>query len=97
MSVRSIRQVLVIAFGVSLSSLALARTPPSLVAQQEAASRATQSGGGYRDVNLRFGSVAERAPATRLASGGYRDIHYRFQAASGAHEAAPTRTSASLR
>lgn len=94
MSIRSIRQVLVVAFGVSLSSLALARTPPALVAQQRAAAHAIESSGGYRDMNLRFGSVAERAPATRLASGGYRDIHYRFQAVS---EASSARTSASLR
>ncbi|RYZ07766.1 MAG: hypothetical protein EOO73_10565 [Myxococcales bacterium] len=97
MSVRSIRQILVVAFGVSISSLALARTPPSLVMQQQAAARATESSGGYRDMNLRFGSVAERAPAARLASGGYRDMHHRFQTPSEARGASSSRTSASLR
>lgn len=97
MSIRSIRQVLVVAFGVSLSGLAFARTPPALVAQQAAAAHATQSGAGYRDMDQRFGSVAERAPATELASRGYRDIHYRFQAASEARKVASAESSASYR
>lgn len=79
MSVRSIRQFLIVAFGVSISSLAFARQPPALVKQQTAATDATQTSGGYRDINLRFGSVPARSPVVmRAAAAGYRDINYRF-------------------
>lgn len=88
MSTRSIRQVLVVAFGLSLSSLALARTPAPLAAQQRAAASATQEGGGYRDMNYRFGAIAERAPETAKVSGGYRDIHARFAHVSDGRETA---------
>ena len=78
MSNKPFRQILLVAFGLSLSSLALARNPPALVKQQQAAVHAVQSGGGYRDITWRFGSVAARTPEVMRASGGYRDIHYRF-------------------
>ncbi|MDF3068850.1 MAG: hypothetical protein K0R38_4451 [Polyangiaceae bacterium] len=97
MSHRSIRQTLVVAFALSLSSLALARNPPALVAQQQATEHATRSAGGYRDMNERFGVVAERAPATRIGSGGYRDIHVRFPASMNARETASTQTTTSVR
>lgn len=88
MSIRAIPQVLVVAFGISVSSGALARNPPALVAEQQAAAHATQTSGGYRDMNRRFGSVAERTPSVMTASGGYRDIHSRFQNVAPAHETA---------
>jgi hypothetical protein len=76
---RSFRQILIVAFGVSLSSLALARNPPALVKQQQAAANATQTSGGYRDITWRFGAVPARSPQVMRTAGGYRDIHYRFQ------------------
>lgn len=97
MSIRSIRQISVVAFAVSLSSLAFARNPPALVQQQQAAEHATQSGGGYRDINHRFGAVAERTPATRSASRGYRDINYRFQSSSAGRETASSQTPSRFR
>jgi len=78
MSSKSIRQLLIVAFGVSLSSLAFARNPPSLVKRQQAAAHATQGGGGYRDITWRFGVVPARSPEVMRADGGYRDIHSRF-------------------
>lgn len=79
MSTRSIRQILVVAFGLSISGMAFARNPPALVKQQQAAAHATQSSNGYRDMNARFGSVANRAPSVTRESGGYRDINVRFR------------------
>lgn len=79
MSTRSIRQILVVAFGLSISGMAFARNPPALVKQQQAAAHATQSSNGYRDMNVRFGSVASRAPSVTRESGGYRDINVRFR------------------
>ena len=78
MSIRHLGQFAVITFAVSLSSLAFARNPPALVKQQQAAVHATQSSGGYRDINRRFGDVPGRTPTVTRATGGYRDIHYRF-------------------
>jgi len=78
MSTRSFGQILTVAFGVSLSSLAFARNPPALVKQQRAAANATQSSGGYRDLNARFGTVPARSPEVMRAAGGYRDMHSRF-------------------
>ncbi len=78
MSIRSFRQILVVALGVFSSSIAFARNPPSLVKQQQAAAHATHAGGGYRDINSRFGVVAARSPQALRAAGGYRDINYRF-------------------
>lgn len=78
MSIRSFRQILIVALGVFSSSIAFARNPPALVKQQQAATHATPSGGGYRDVNWRFGVVPARAPQVLRAAGGYRDINYRF-------------------
>jgi hypothetical protein len=82
MSIRSFRQILIVAFAVFLSSLAFARNPPALVKQQQAAANATQTSGGYRDVNWRFGIVPARSPEVMRAAGGYRDINYRFPGAS---------------
>jgi hypothetical protein len=79
MSKHSFRQFVIVAFGVSISSLALARNPPALVKQQQAAANAEQASGGYRDINTRFGTVAARSPQVLRSAGGYRDIHYRFQ------------------
>lgn len=73
---RSFRQVLVVAFGLTLSGVVFARNPPVLVKEQ-AANQAAPSA-GYRDINLRFGVVPARAPEVIRAAGGYRDIHYRF-------------------
>jgi hypothetical protein len=78
MSMRPVHQALVIAFGLSLSGFAFARNPPALVKQQEAAAHASRVGGGYRDINYRFGVVPARSPEVMRASGGYRDINYRF-------------------
>jgi hypothetical protein len=98
MSIRSIRQFLVVAFGVSISSLAFARQPPALVKQQQAAANATQVSGGYRDVTWRFGSVPARTPVVMRAAGGYRDINYRFPAATqNSHESASTSTASRYR
>jgi hypothetical protein len=77
----SFRQALVVAFSLSVSSVAFARNPPSLVKQQQASAHATQSGGGYRDINWRFGVVPARSPEVMRAAGGYRDINYRFPSA----------------
>lgn len=82
MSTRSIHQALVIAFGLSLSGLAFARNPPSLVKLQQASSHSTRDSAGYRDINWRFGAVGARTPEVMRAAGGYRDIHYRFGQAS---------------
>jgi len=78
MSIRSIRQILVVAFGITLSGIALARNPPALVRQQEAATLATRSSAGYRDMNVRFGAIGLRSPQVLRAAGGYRDMNYRF-------------------
>jgi len=78
MSIRSMHQAVVIAFGLSVSGLALARNPPALVKQQEAAAHATRASAGYRDINWRFGIVPARTPEVMRAAGGYRDINYRF-------------------
>jgi hypothetical protein len=78
MSVRSVRQVLIVALGVFSSSIAFARNPPALVEQQKASEHARESGGGYRDINLRYGNVPARSPQLLSASGGYRDMNHRF-------------------
>ena len=78
MSKRSFRQILVVAFGLSVSGVAMARNPPVLVEQQRAATHATQAAKGYRDLNALFGSVPARAPSVVRQAGGYRDIHARF-------------------
>jgi len=75
---RSIHQAVVIAFGLSVSGLALARNPPALVKQQQAAAHATRASAGYRDINWRFGIVPARTPEVMRAARGYRDINYRF-------------------
>ena len=94
----SIRHFLVVAFGMSISSLAFARQPPALVKQQQAAADATQTSGGYRDLTWRFGSVAARSPMVMRAAGGYRDMHDRFPSvAPGSHESASTSTSSHFR
>ncbi len=92
MSKRSLGQIMVVAFGVSLSSLAFARNPPALVKQQRASAHATQSSAGYRDINARFGTVPARAPEVMRAAGGYRDIHYRFGVAPGSERSAASAT-----
>ncbi len=97
MSTHSFGQILTVAFGVSLSSTALARNPPALVEQQQAAAHATQSSGGYRDITARFGAVPARSPEVMRASGGYRDIHHRFGAAPSAPQTASASTSPRLR
>ncbi len=78
MSIRSFRQILIVALGVFSSSIAFARNPPALVKQQQAAAHATQSGGGYRDITWRFGNIPARSPQAVRQAGGYRDINYRF-------------------
>jgi hypothetical protein len=78
MSMRPLRQLLVVAFAVSLSSLAFARSPAALVRQQQAGAHATQTSHGYRDLNWRFGVVGARSPEVMRAAGGYRDVNYRF-------------------
>jgi hypothetical protein len=88
MSNKLVRQILVGLFAVSFSSVAFARNPPSLVKRQQASAHATQSGGGYRDINWRFGAVPARSPEVMRADGGYRDINYRF----GAAHLTPTQT-----
>jgi hypothetical protein len=69
MSMRPLRQLLIVAFAVSFSSLAFARSP---------AAHATQTSHGYRDLNWRFGVVGARSPEVMRAAGGYRDVNYRF-------------------
>jgi hypothetical protein len=81
MSVRSVRQVLIVALGLFSTSIAFARNPPALVKLQQASEHARQSGGGYRDINSRFGNVPARSPQLMSASGGYRDMNHRFPAA----------------
>lgn len=93
MSTRSVRQALVIAFGLSLSSLAFARNPPSLVKLQQATSHATRDSAGYRDINWRFGAVGARTPQVMREAGGYRDIRYRF----GQTSRASTQTASAAR
>lgn len=78
MSTRSIRQVLVVAFGLSLSSVALARNPPALVKQQEAAAHAVKTSNGYRDMNVRFATAKAQAPTELREAGGYRGMNVRF-------------------
>jgi hypothetical protein len=92
MSTRSFGQILTVAFGVSLSSMAFARNPPVLVKQQQASQHATQSSGGYRDINSRFGSVPDRSPEVMREAGGYRDMNHRFAAAPKAGETAAQST-----
>ena len=92
MSKRSLGQIMVVAFSLSLSGLAFARNPPALVERQQAAAHATQSSAGYRDLNARFGSVPARAPEVMRAAGGYRDIHYRFGFGPGADRTASSAT-----
>ena len=82
MSIRSARQVLIVALGVLTSSVAFARNPPVLVKQQQAVTHGSQRDGGYRDINSRFGNVPARSPQLMSASGGYRDMNHRFPVAS---------------
>lgn len=94
MPIRSIHQAVIIAFGLSLSGLALARNPPALVKQQAAVESGASASRGYRDINWRFGIVPERAPGVLRVVGGYRDIQVRF----GRAARLPTHvTSASMR
>lgn len=95
MSIRTIRQALTVGFGLTLSSIAFARNPPSLVKQQEAAASSTRESAGYRDMSSRFGSVAARTPQVMRADGGYRDINHRFGRAShqATHAASASTTS----
>jgi hypothetical protein len=81
MSIRSFRQILVVALGVSFSSVAFARTPPSLAKLQQASESAVRASGGYRDINWRFGSVPARSPQVMRSAGGYRDVYHRFPGA----------------
>jgi hypothetical protein len=80
MSTRSVRQIIALAFTLSLSGIASARQPASLVKLQQAAaaSPSAKSSGGYRDLEWRFGPVASRNPMVVAAAGGYRDINTRF-------------------
>ena len=75
---RAYRQTLVVAIGLSITGLAAAHSPPSLVQRQAASEQATQSSAGYRDMHARFGDVTERAPRVMKPAGGYRHIAYRF-------------------
>jgi len=75
---RSVSSFIILALTLCTSSLAFARNPPSLVALQRAASEATRTGGGYRDINWRFGVVPGRSPVVSREAGGYRDINWRF-------------------
>ena len=75
---RAYRSILVVAAGLSITGLAAAHSPPSLVARQQAAVHAVQGSGGYRDIHARFGDVTLRTPRVMKASGGYRDVAYRF-------------------
>lgn len=78
---RAYRQFLVVAVGLSISGLAAAHSPPSLVQRQAASEQATQSSSGYRDMHARFGDVTALAPRVMKAAGGYRDIAHRFPSA----------------
>lgn len=93
MYTRSFGQILTVAFGISLSSAALARNPPALVKAQRAAARATETSGGYRDINARFGAVPARTPEVVRAAGGYRDIHSRFSGVTASEIASATTSS----
>lgn len=94
MPIRPVHQAVIIAFGLSLSSLALARNPPALVKQQEAVEAGARASRGYRDINWRFGIIPEREPGVMRVAGGYRDILVRF----GRPARLPTHvTSASMR
>jgi hypothetical protein len=72
------RQFLVVAVGLSITGLAAAHNPPSLVQRQAASEHATQGSAGYRDMHARFGDVAVLAPRVMKSAGGYRDIAHRF-------------------
>jgi hypothetical protein len=78
MSKRSAHSFIVVALGVSITGLAAARSPAPLVERQHAATHATQSSSGYRDVHARFGDVGQLAPRVMKAAGGYRDMALRF-------------------
>jgi len=91
------RQFLVVAVGLSITGLAAAHSPPSLVQRQAAAVHATQGSAGYRDMNARFGDVTELSPRVMQASRGYRDIAYRFPAASARVETAAQAPRSSVR
>jgi hypothetical protein len=75
---RIVSSLSVASFALSLSAVAAAHSPPSLVQRQAAAAHAVQSSGGYRDIHARFGDVALRAPTVMKTAGGYRDIAHRF-------------------
>jgi hypothetical protein len=77
----ALRSSFVIAFSLSITGLAAAHHPPSLLQRQAAAEEATQSSAGYRDTHARFGDVAALAPRVLAAPRGYRDIAYRFPSA----------------
>ena len=53
----------------------------ALAKMQQASEHATRAGGGYRDINWRFGSVPARSPQVMRSAGGYRDIYHRFPGA----------------
>jgi hypothetical protein len=71
-------RILIVSIGLSITGLAAAHNPPSLVERQAASEQATQSSAGYRDMHARFGEVTALAPRVLKAAGGYRDIAYRF-------------------
>lgn len=79
---RVIASLSVVSFALSLSAVAAAHSPPSLVKRQAAAANAVKGSGGYRDMHARFGDVTLRAPAVMKTAGGYRDIKHRFPGAS---------------
>jgi hypothetical protein len=75
---RIVASLSVASFALSLSAVAAAHQPPSLVKRQAAAAIAVKSSGGYRDMHARFGDVTLRTPTVMKSAGGYRDIAHRF-------------------
>lgn len=72
------RQVITLALALTVTGIAAAHSPPSLVKRQAAAAHAQKSSAGYRDMHVRFGDTTVRSARAVQAPGGYRDIAHRF-------------------
>jgi hypothetical protein len=75
---RAYHQAITLALVLTVSGIAAAHSPPSLVKRQAAAAHAQKSSAGYRDMHVRFGDATVRSARVVQAPGGYRDIAHRF-------------------
>jgi hypothetical protein len=71
-------QAVTLVLALTVTGVAAAHSPPSLVKRQAAAAHALKGSAGYRDMHARFGDSRLRSARVAKAPGGYRDIAHRF-------------------